>query len=382
VARRRNAVLGLTLGTLAIAAIVSSGARLRLDFEPTPAYGKGTVSFHSLSNELVEVSEKVLPSVVSVDAIQVISGYRYPIVPSPFAPFSEDGLQSPEQRVPTVGSGLIIREDGYIVTNNHVVDGVQEIRVTLHDNRVAPATLVGRDAASDLAVLKVNLKGLPTLSWADNKNLKIGEMVLAVGDPFNMRGSVSHGIVSGKGRKDLGIADFEDFVQTDAAINPGNSGGPLVDLDANVVGINAAILTKSGGSQGIGLAIPAEVAKGVIDELITTGRVDRSWMGVFVQSVNDSIASQLGMNRALGVVVTGGYRTGPAGRAGFQRFDVILDMNGTIINDDRTLRSLLAQTPVGKPVTFQIWRKGKMVRLKVVTETRPLDSTGRVARGV
>jgi S1-C subfamily serine protease len=377
---RRHIFFGVSLGTILGVALLCSGVRLSVQ-PPAPAYGKGTVSFHSLSNELVEVSEKVLPAVVSIDAIQVIPGYRIPNQQSPFVP-SEDNLAGAEQRVPTVGSGLIVRSDGYIVTNHHVVDGVQEIRVTLSDNRVAPATLIGMDAASDLAVLKINLKNLPTLEWADPKGIKTGEMVLAVGNPLNMRGSVTHGIISGKGRKDLGISDFEDFIQTDAAINPGNSGGPLVDLDAGVVGINSAILGKSGGSQGIGLAIPGEVVKGVVDELIKTGRVARSWIGLIVQPVNSAIATQVGMGQATGVVVLGGYRRGPAGKAGFQPYDVILDVNGTSINDDHTLRSVLAQLPVGKPANFQIWRGGHTVQLKVTTETRPTDSSGQAARGV
>ena len=348
---------------------------------PPPAESKEVSKTKELSNEFAALAEKVLPAVVSIDAIKVVPGYRFPVPIDPFFPL-EGGFINPEQQIPTLGSGLVVRKDGYIVTNHHVVEGVREIRVTFANKKVAPAKLIGSDATSDLAVLKVEGKDLPCLNFGESKKLRIGEFVLAFGNPLGMQGSVSHGIVSGKDRKDLGIADYEDFIQTDAAINPGNSGGPLVNLEGEVVGINAAILSKSGGSQGIGLAIPSEVVKKVIEELIAHGRVERSWMGMAVQNVDPSTARQLGLPQLSGVLIQGGYSNGPAGKAGFNRFDVILEIDGKSISDERQLRSFLAQVPVGKTLTFRLWRNRRPLEVQVKTESRPLDGAGRPARGI
>jgi serine protease Do len=357
------------------------GPQISVQFSPpSPAVGKEPVKLRELSDEFSAVVDKVSPSVVSIDAIKVIPGYRFPNL---FGPFSfEDGFVSPEQRIPTVGSGVIVRADGYIVTNHHVIDGVREIRVTYSDKRVAAAKLIGSDATSDLAVLRVEDRALPAVVFGESKKLRIGEFVLAFGNPLGMQGSVSHGIVSGKDRKNLGIADYEDYIQTDAAINPGNSGGPLVNLDNEVVGINAAILSKSGGSQGIGLAIPSEVVKKVMEELILKGRIERSWLGMFVQPVSQRAAAQLGLPELRGLLVQGGYREGPAGQGGFRRYDVILECNNIAINDERQLRTILAQVPVGQVVQFKLWRERQTYDLKVKTQARPLDESGQPARGL
>jgi S1-C subfamily serine protease len=344
---------------------------------------QATPTIQALSNQFTTIVDKVSPAVVSIDAIQVIPGYHFPVPLDPYSPFSDEGdFFSPERRVPSVGSGLIVRSDGYIVTNHHVINGVQEIRVTLADNRVAPAKVVGSDSASDLAVLKIDLEKLPTLSWGSSESLRSGEFVLAFGSPFRMRGSVSHGIVSGKGRKDLGIADFENFIQTDAAINPGNSGGPLCNLQGQVVGVNTAILSKSGGSQGIGLAIPSEVARSIFEEIVKKGRVDRAWLGMWVEPVSPYVARELGMRQPQGVIVQGGYRNGPAGKAGFRAYDVILEVDGTPVTDDRHFRSLLTAKPIGKTIEFLVLRQGKNINMKLVPESRPTDSMGRPARGL
>lgn len=342
-----------------------------------------TATVEQLSQQFTQIVEKVSPSVVSIDAIQVIPGYRLPFPSDPFSPFFQEGdMFSPERRIPSVGSGLVVRPDGYILTNHHVINGVQEVRVTFADDRVAPAAWVGSDPASDLAVLKVEMQELPTLEWGSSEQLKTGEFVLAFGSPFRMRGSVSHGIVSGKGRTDLGIADFENFIQTDAAINPGNSGGPLCNLRGQVVGINTAILSKSGGSQGIGLAVPSEVARSVFEEIVEKGRVDRAWLGMWVSPVTPALAREFRLPKAQGVLVQGGYRTGPSGKAGFKAYDVILEMEGQIVQDERQFRRMLATVPIGKTVDFLVWRQGKSIRLQVQTETRAVDSRGRPARGL
>lgn len=379
---RRASKIALVAAPLLGLLLWSRGPQVSLSFQPpTPAQAKEASRLKELSNEFTSVVDKVAPCVVSIDAIKVVPGYRVPFQMNPFFDF-EDGFVRPEQRIPTLGSGLIVRADGYIVTNHHVIEGVREIRVTFADKRVAPARLIGSDATSDLAVLKVEEKSLPVIPFGESKKLRIGEFVLAFGNPLGMQGSVSHGIVSGKDRKDLGIADYEDYIQTDAAINPGNSGGPLVNLDNEVVGINAAILSKSGGSQGIGLAIPSEVVKKVIDELIQKGRVERSWLGIGARAVNGREAQGLGLPEVRGALITGGYPDGPAGRAGFHRYDVILELNGKPITDERSLRSALAQTPVGTNISIKIWREGQALEIKLKTQPRPIDENGQPARGL
>jgi S1-C subfamily serine protease len=338
-------------------------------------------TLQNLSDQFVKVVDKVSPSVVSIDAIKVVPGFQHPFS-DPFSTIVRDEVFVEDRKIPSVGSGVLIGNDGYILTNHHVVKGVSEIRITLADDRVAPATWVGSDPASDLAVLKVDRAGLPGLPWGDSEALQPGEFVLAFGSPFRMRGSVSHGIVSGKGRRDLGIADFENFIQTDAAINPGNSGGPLCNLKGEVVGINAAMLTKTGGSQGIGLAIPSQLARSVFQEIVKTGRVDRAWLGLWVEPVTAEVAGELHMPCCQGVLVQGGYKSGPAGRAGFQAFDVIMEMDGTVIQDERQFRSLLAPLPIGKELEFMVWRQGRSLKLRVKPESRATDSMGRPARGL
>lgn len=338
-------------------------------------------TLQSVSDQFVEVVDKVSPSVVSIDAIQVVAGYQHPFS-DPFSTILSDEVFSEERKVPSVGSGVLVGDEGYILTNHHVVKGVREIRVTLADDRVAPATWVGSDPASDLAVLKVELGGLKGLPWGDSDHLKAGEFVLAFGSPFRMRGSVSHGIVSGKGRQNLGIADFENFIQTDAAINPGNSGGPLCNLKGEMVGINTAMLTKTGGSQGIGLAIPSQLARSVYADIVKNGRVDRAWLGLWVEPVTPDLAAQLHLPCCQGVLVQGGYRSGPAGRAGFQAFDVVMELDGTPIHDEREFRKLLAPLPIGKEVEFLVWRQGRGLKLRLKPESRASDPQGRPARGL
>ena len=350
--------------------------------EPSPSATSAVpVTLDSVSQRFVEVSAKVRPSVVSIDAIQVVAGYQHPFS-DPFLPFNEGEVFTPARRVPSVGSGLIVGADGYILTNHHVINGVQEVRITLADDRVAPARWVGSDPASDLALLKIDRKGLPVLPWGKSEDLQIGEFVLAFGSPFRMRGSVSHGIVSGKGRKDLGIADFENFIQTDAAINPGNSGGPLCNIRGEVVGINTAILSKSGGSQGIGLAIPGELAQSVFEEILNKGQVERAWLGLWVDPITPELAHNLHLPEARGVMVQGGYRSGPCGRAGIQPADVILEMDGKAVQDVRQFRTLVATLSIGKTIEMMVWRKGRILKLGVKGEVRPVDSWGRPARGL
>jgi serine protease Do len=355
---------------------------LRPDPPPLPplARAQRPPSLREFSNQMAAVVEKVSPSVVSIEAVTVVPGFRFPA--DPFDPHSEQELFTPERRIPSVGSGFVVSAEGHILTNHHVINGVREISVTLPNGEVARARSVGSDSASDLAVLQIDRKDLKPVRWGEASKMRVGEFVLAFGSPFRMQGSVSHGIISGKGRRDLGIADLEDFLQTDAAINPGNSGGPLCNLDGEVVGVSTAILSRSGGSQGIGLAIPAEVARSVLKDILENGRVDRAWLGLWARSVAEIDARRLRLPRVQGVLVLGGYRNGPAGKAGFHGNDIILEMNGLTVKDEAQFRRMLVGVAIGKTVEFLVWRKGRSLTLKATTESRALDPLGRPARGI
>jgi S1-C subfamily serine protease len=248
-----------------------------------------------------------------------------------------------------------------IVTNNHVVAGASTITVTLSDRRRFTARLVGTDPATDVAVLKINGTNLPSLQWADASKMQVGEIVLAIGSPFNLASTVTQGILSAKGRRDLGISAYEDFLQTDAAINRGNSGGALVDINGNLIGINTAILSESGGNQGIGLAIPSNLAKKISSQLVASGQVTRGWLGMVVDPITDDIAQQLGLPEPRGVLVTGIYSRGPAGQLPWSQTgnDVITKINNTPIDSPGQLRNMAADLAPGSQVKVEVWQGGR-----------------------
>jgi len=280
-------------------------------------------------------------------------------------PYSVPRGQQRESRTPResgLGSGVIVRPDGYILTNNHVVDGVDKIRVELSDGRSLPATVVGTDAASDLAVIRVQATNLPTLPYGDSDRVKVGDVVLAVGNPLGIGQTVTMGIVSAKGRNNLGgpgSGGYEDFLQTDAPINRGNSGGALVDLQGRLVGINAQILSPSGGNIGLGFAIPSTMAQNVADQLINGGVVHRSKLGVNVQSVTPDIAENLGLKDVHGALVSGVEAGSPAARAGVKVQDVIVAFNGHSVTDSSALRNMVAATRPGAAAELKVLRDGR-----------------------
>jgi Do/DeqQ family serine protease len=367
----------------------------KVDFRGTPTIGASArpvaapEDLKKMSNTFAAIAESVLPSVVSVNTTKIIPGrsFRSPFFDDPlFRRFFGEGpdiFREPDREVHSLGTGFIVRTDGYIVTNNHVVAGVDDVRVTLHNNQRYPARIIGTDPATDIAVLKVDVRNLPAVTWGNSDAARVGDWVMAIGSPYDpsLSGSVTHGIISAKGRKVIGLP-IEDFIQTDAPINPGNSGGPLVNLDAQVVGINTAIVSRSGGSQGIGFSIPSALAKSVVEKLIKEGRIVRGWLGIEVAAVDDLIAQQLGMTRTEGVVVTGGYRNGPAARAGLYLRDVILSFNDKPTNAPDELSSLVANAPIGSKATLKIWREGRTMDVPVIIEARPTDRSGRPVGGV
>ncbi|NLY58483.1 MAG: PDZ domain-containing protein [Gammaproteobacteria bacterium] len=284
-------------------------------------------------------------------------------------------MQEPSRRQSSLGSAVILRSDGYLVTNNHVVTGATGILVALQDGREAMAELIGTDPETDIAVLKIDLPDLPVATLSQAEHLRTGDVVLAIGNPFGLGQTVTKGIISATGRSQLGLNTYEDFIQTDAAINQGNSGGALVDAYGRLIGINTAIFSLSGGSQGIGFAIPAPLAMNVMEQIIEQGRVIRGWLGVEVQPLTDELAESFGLVQAKGIVVSGLYRNGPAWMAGLRPGDVILSINGEQATSGRQAMNVVARTQPGDKVTLEVLRDGKPMTFVAEVSMRPTFSS-------
>jgi serine protease Do len=264
-----------------------------------------------------------------------------------------------------------VSKDGYILTNNHVVDNATEVKVTLQDGREFTAKVVGRDPKSDIAVVKVDAKDLPVIPMADSSKVQVGDVVLAIGNPFGVGQTVTTGIVSAKDRGNMGIEDYEDFIQTDAAINPGNSGGALVDIDGRLIGINTAILSRTGGSQGVGFAIPSDLARSVMESLVKYGHVTRGYLGVMIQDVTPSLAKEFNVKETNGALVGDVLPDTPASKAGFKDGDVVLQFNHHPVTDSRQLRLTVAETRPGTKVPVEVWRNGTTKTLEVTVKQLP-----------
>ncbi|MEQ1680131.1 MAG: Do family serine endopeptidase, partial [Nitrospira sp.] len=274
----------------------------------------------------------------------------------------------------SAGSGVIFDANGFIVTNNHVVEGATQITVTLSDRREFSAKVVGTDPKTDLAVIKIEAKDLPSMKWAEYEKLQVGDLVLAVGSPFGLSSTVTLGIISALGRGNVGIADYEDFIQTDAAINPGNSGGALVNMNGDLIGINTAIFSRTGGSEGIGFAIPSSIALDIVDSLQKTGKVVRGWMGVAIQEITPALAKSFKLpEQRKGVLISDVNENGPSHAAGVKRGDVVVAFNGKEVQTVSQLRNLVARTMVGKDAQVKVLREGKEQLIAVKVAERPSD---------
>jgi serine protease Do len=294
----------------------------------------------------------------------------FPGPPGPPGP--PGGPGRPDQ---SAGSGVIIDPRGFIVTNNHVVENASQITVTLGDRREFPAKVIGTDPKTDLAIVKIEGENLPALKWADYDKLQVGDLVLAVGSPFGLSSTVTLGIISALGRGNVGIADYEDFIQTDAAINPGNSGGALVNMNGELIGINTAIFSRTGGSEGIGFAIPSSIALDVVDSLMKSGKVVRGWMGIAIQEITPALAKsfKLPEQRKGGVLVSDVNEDGPSASAGLKRGDVIVSFDDREVQNVSQLRNMVARTIVGRTAKLKVLREGKEQLVTVKIGERPTD---------
>lgn len=326
--------------------------------------------------DFTELVEDNTPAVVIISTTQKVRGYGnrqfHAPIPEYFRYFFGDGFEMPEQEREGLGSGIIISKDGYILTNNHVVAGADEISVRLSDRRVLDAELIGGDELSDLALIKVEADDLPVVSLGNSEKLKVGEWVLAIGSPFGFEQSVTAGIVSAKGRN-LSNDNYVPFIQTDVAINPGNSGGPLFNLEGEVVGINSQIYSRSGGFMGLSFAIPINVAMEVVDQIKNEGQVSRGWLGVVIHDVNRDLAVSLGLDKPEGAIVAKVLEGGPAGKGGIKPGDVILEFNGKSIEKAASLRHAVGRTKPGSEVALEVVRAGKEKTLELVIGELPQD---------
>ena len=325
-----------------------------------------------LSTAFERAADSIRPTVVSIrSATHVSASQANPLHGTPFEDLFGDlfsGQQPRDQVQRSLGSGVIIDPSGYILTNNHVVGGAEEVTVTLEDDRELKAKVVGTDAKTDLAVLKVDARGLHAAPLGDSERLRVGEWVIAVGNPFGLSSSVSAGIISALGRVNVGVADYENFIQTDASINPGNSGGPLVDLDGRVVGVNTAIFSQNGGSMGVGFAIPSNMARAVVTSLIAHGHVTRGFIGVIIQDMDAGLASLFGYKNLHGALVSDVSSGGPADRAGIRRGDIItLFARRPIVNVSQ-LRGLVANAVPGSRIPVEVFRDGQRHELSIQVE--------------
>ena len=312
------------------------------------------------------------PSVVNLYTTKVINKPNHPLFEDPqFRRFFGDNSPKQKRMESSLGSGVIMSPEGYILTNNHVTSGADQIVVALKDGRETLARVIGSDPETDLAVLKIDLKNLPSITVGRSDNIRIGDVALAIGNPFGVGQTVTMGIISATGRNQLGLNNYEDFIQTDAAINPGNSGGALVDAVGNLTGINTAIFSKSGGSQGIGFAIPVKLAMEVMKSIIEHGQVIRGWLGIEVQPLTQELAESFGLSGRPGIVVAGIFRDGPAQKAGLQLGDVILAIDGEPAGDGRRSMNQVARIKPTDKVTIQVMRNGKELNLTAEIGLRP-----------
>ena len=332
-----------------------------------PVPGTGPASY-------ADAVARATPAVVNVHTAKVITRRVHPLLNDPvFQQFFGDRFARSRKEIQTsLGSGVIISVQGYVLTNNHVIEGADEIQVLLNDGRSARASVVGTDADTDLAVLRIDLDKLPSIVIGNSDNLRVGDVTLAIGNPFGVGQTVTFGIISATGRDRLGITAYEEFIQTDAAINPGNSGGALINAHGELIGINSAIYSRSGGSQGIGFAIPISLAKGVMTQIIEQGHVVRGWLGIEAQDMTPELAESFDLSFAHGMLINGVMRGGPADKAGLEPGDIITSINDTAVEDTGTALKLISAQRPDTTIRLGGLRDGEAFIARVRVQQRPL----------
>jgi len=354
------------------------------------------------ANGFTEVAKAVTPAVVNITTViseKVADGRSMPdelrermeeFFGGPNGPFGPRGFRGPQgpgepprgHRGGGQGSGVIVSPDGYVLTNNHVIDGAREVTVTLPDKREFQGKIVGTDPKTDLAVVKIDGENLPSVAWGDASKLQVGEYVLAVGNPFGLNSTVTLGIVSALGRGRMGITQYEDFIQTDAAINPGNSGGALVNTRGELVGINTAIFSQNGGYQGVGFAVPTSMSKPIYESLIKTGKVVRGYLGIGIQDLNHDLAKSFGIKDSKGALVSDVKEEGPADQGGLKQGDVITSYQGSPVEDAVALQRMVTSTSVGSKVPVKIMRDGREKELTItIGEQHDTTKTAKAESG-
>jgi serine protease Do len=384
----RRCTLKLTRKTILIATVftvagIVIGLGISTSFNiQSAAYSQPTISKEAIdtlskvNQAMAEVAASVKPAVVNISSSSVVTQrMTSPFFDDPFFKrfFGDEfgGNRSGKFRRSGQGSGVIVDKNGYILTNSHVVKDADEIKIKLSDKREFKGKVIGMDPRTDLAIIKIDSNNLPVLKVGDSSQIRVGETVLAIGNPFGLNQTVTSGIVSAVGRADVGIADYEDFIQTDAAINPGNSGGALVNIRGELIGINTAIFSTSGGYQGVGFAVPSNMAKAVMDSLIKSGKVVRGWLGVQIQPVTPDLAKQFNLTDKDGVIIGDVTEDSPAAKAGVQRGDVIVEYSGRKISSPTELRNLVSATAPGQKVSIKIMRDGKQLTLSATVAELP-----------
>jgi serine protease Do len=366
---------GFLLGALAYYLLDSAGISPIRPFAPrVPVYIEDT------SRAFSDIVKAVSPAVVNISSTKIVRKQQA------YGDFFDQLNTFPNGRTQkfreqSLGSGVIVSPDGYIVTNSHVIEQSSEIKVALYDKRIFKARIVGIDTKTDIAIIKIDATDLPVIPWGDAEKLQVGEFVLAIGNPFLLSHTVTMGIVSAVGRADVGISAYEDFIQTDAAINPGNSGGPLVNTRGELVGINTAIFSKTGGYQGIGFATPSNMVKTVMEQLIKTGKVTRGWIGISIQELTPELSQQFGFGYSYGVLVSDITRGSPAQQAGIMSGDIILEYDGKKTVDVGVMRNLVAQSKIGSQAHVKLLRRDKEVTLAVTVAELPVEGSDQRAGG-